>query len=115
MEPQKRAIYSKSFDAEEIEEILLEDVSDEQLEELNEFFESHKNISSSGNEAVKHHVIEDYNAQMGFVDKYDRIVNIYGNTRRTWKWTKKLFFHVLNMTILNAYLLHKSCGEKMPH
>jgi hypothetical protein len=52
MEPQKRARYSIRFDAEEMEEILMEEESDEELEELIEFFEPRKNISS-GNEAVK--------------------------------------------------------------
>ncbi|PNF36309.1 hypothetical protein B7P43_G00540 [Cryptotermes secundus] len=65
--------------------------------------------------AIKPHVIEDYNAHMGFVDKSERMVNSYGMARRTWKWTKKLFFHLLDMTILSAYLLHKSCDGKMTH
>ncbi|PNF19246.1 hypothetical protein B7P43_G08206 [Cryptotermes secundus] len=52
---------------------------------------------------------------MGFVDKSDRMVNSYGIAWRTWKWTKKLLFHLLDMTVLNAYLLHKSCGGKMTH
>ena len=52
---------------------------------------------------------------MGFVDKSDRMVNSYGIACRTWKWTKKLFFHLIDMTILNAFLIHKSCGAKMMH
>jgi len=52
---------------------------------------------------------------MRFVDKSDRMVNSYGTARRTWKWTKKLFFHLTDMTILNAFLIHKSCGGKMMH
>jgi hypothetical protein len=56
------------------------------------------------------HVIEDCNAHMGFVDKSDKMVSSYGIAWRTWKWTKKLFFNFPDMTILNAYLLHKSCG-----
>jgi hypothetical protein len=52
---------------------------------------------------------------MGFVYKSDRMVNSYGIARRTWKWTKKLFFNLLGMTIFSAYLLHKSCGGKMTH
>jgi hypothetical protein len=71
--------------------MLMEQESDEDLEELNEFFEPRKYISS-GNEAVKPHVTEDYNAHMGFVDKSDRMVNNYGIAHGTWKWTKKLFF-----------------------
>ena len=52
---------------------------------------------------------------MGFVDKSDRMVNSYGIARKTWKWTKKLFFHLTDMTILNAFLAHKSRGGKMTH
>jgi hypothetical protein len=43
------------------------------------------------------------------------MVNSYGIARRTWKWTKKLFFHLTDMTMLNAFLIHKSCGGKMTH
>jgi hypothetical protein len=63
----------------------MEEESDEELEELNEFFKPRKNISSSGNEAVNPHVIGDYNAYLGFVDTSDRMVNSYGIARRTWK------------------------------
>jgi hypothetical protein len=52
---------------------------------------------------------------MGFVDKSDRMVNSYGIAQRTWKWIKKLFFHFLDMTILNAYLLRKPRGGNMTH
>jgi hypothetical protein len=30
---------------------------------------------------------------------------------KTWKWTKKLFFHLTDMAILSAFLLHKTCGK----
>jgi hypothetical protein len=39
MEPQKRARYSNFLDAEKLEEIMMEEESDEELEELNEFTE----------------------------------------------------------------------------
>jgi hypothetical protein len=73
------------------------------------------NFRVKSGHAVKPHVIEDNNAHMGFVDKSDRMVNSYGIARRTWKWTKKLFFQLLDKTILNAYLLHKSCCGKITH
>jgi hypothetical protein len=50
---------------------------------------------------------------MGFVDKSDRMVNSYGIGRITWKWTKKLSFHLTDMTIHDTFLIHKSCGGKM--
>jgi hypothetical protein len=43
------------------------------------------------------------------------MVNSYGIACRMWKWTKKLFFHLTDMTILKAFLIHKSCGSKMTH
>jgi len=71
------------------------------------------NFCNESGHAVKPLVIEDYNSHMGCVDKSDRMVNSYRIARRTWKWTKKLFFHLTDMTILNAFLLHKTCGGKM--
>jgi hypothetical protein len=47
MEPQKRARYSKLLDAEELEEILMEEESDEELEDVYEFNEPRANMSSS--------------------------------------------------------------------
>ena len=72
------------------------------------------NFRDKSGHAVKPHVIEDYIAHMGYVDKSDNMVNSYGIARRTWKWTKKLFVHLTDMAILNAFLLHKTCG-KMTH
>jgi hypothetical protein len=45
----------------------------------------------------------------------DRMVNSHGIAWRTWKWTKTQFFHLTDMRILNAFLIHKSCGSKMTH
>jgi len=71
------------------------------------------NFTDESGQAIKPCVVEDYSAYMGFVDKSDRMVNRYGIARRTWKWTKKLLFHLTDMTILNTFLIHKSCGGKM--
>ena len=73
------------------------------------------NFTQKSGQALKPRVVEDYNAYMGFVDKSDRMVNSYGIARRTWKWTKKLFFHLIDMSILNAFLIHKSRSGKMTH
>jgi hypothetical protein len=73
------------------------------------------NFTQESGQAIKPCVVEDNNAYMGFVDKSDRMVNSYGIASRTWKWTKKLFFHLTDMTILNAFVIHKSCGGKMTH
>jgi len=71
-------------------------------------------IQESG-QAIKPHIVEDYTAYMGSVDKSDRMVNSYGIARRTWKLTKKQFFHLTGTTILNGFLIHKSHGGNMTH
>jgi len=62
--------------------------------------------------AIKPQVVMDYNHHMGYVDKGDRMANRYSTSRRTFKGTKNLFFHLLDLTILNSYILHSSCGGK---
>jgi hypothetical protein len=52
---------------------------------------------------------------MGYVDFSDRMLNSYSISKNTWKWTKKLLFHLLDLTILNSYILYKSCGRNMTH
>jgi len=62
--------------------------------------------------AIKPTIVADYNRHMGHVDNTDRMANNYTASRRTWKWTKKLFFHLLDLAIVNSYILLSSCGGK---
>ena len=62
--------------------------------------------------AIKLAIVADYNRHMGHVDNSDRLANSYTASRRTWKWTKKLFFHLLDLAIVNNYILLSSCGGK---
>ena len=74
------------------------------------------NFCNEGGKAIKPQTVKDYNLHMGYVDKGDRMANSYSISRRTFKWTKKLFFHLLGLVILNGYILHSSCGsKKMSH
>jgi hypothetical protein len=43
------------------------------------------------------------------------MVNSYSIIRRTWKWTRKLFLHLLDLKILNCLILLTSCGAKLTH
>ena len=52
------------------------------------------------------------NRHVGYVDQADRMANSYMATHQTWKWTRKLFFHLLNLAILNSYVLLSSCVWK---
>ncbi|XP_021342234.1 piggyBac transposable element-derived protein 4-like [Mizuhopecten yessoensis] len=60
-----------------------------------------------GEPIVKPTVIIDYNRNMGGVDLADQLGKYYTITRRTLKWWLKLFFHMMNLAITNAYILHK--------
>jgi len=67
------------------------------------------------NHPVKPHIVKRYNWHMGCVDNSDRMANSYSISRHTFKWTTKLFFHLLDLTILNSWILLSSCGAKYSH
>ncbi|GFX49480.1 piggyBac transposable element-derived protein 4 [Trichonephila clavipes] len=61
-------------------------------------------------------LVTSYNTNMGFVDLNDRMANSYTFGRKTLKWTKKLFFHLLDLTVLNAFILYKiKTGNNICH
>jgi len=62
--------------------------------------------------AIKPAIVADYNRHMRHVDNSDRLANSYTASRQTWKWTKKLFFYLLDLAIVNSYILLSSCGGK---
>jgi len=51
------------------------------------------NFCDKSNRPMKPHTVEWYNRHMGYIDNSDRIANSYMMSRRTVKWTTKLFFH----------------------
>jgi hypothetical protein len=74
------------------------------------------NFYDGNGKAIKPQIVADYSRHMGFVDTGDRMANSYSICRRTLKWTKKLFFHLLELAILNSYILLSSCwGKKISH
>ena len=73
------------------------------------------NFCDDSNLPVKHNIVERYNWHMGYVNNSDRMANSYFMSPRTFKWTTKLFFHFLDLTILNSWILLSSCGAKYTH
>lgn len=73
------------------------------------------NFIDESSNAIKPRVIEDYNTNMGYIEQSNQMANRYGVAKKTWKWPKKLFFHLLDLTIVNAFILHKSVGGNMSH
>jgi hypothetical protein len=48
---------------------------------------------------------------MGGVDLSDQLMNNYHFLRRSCKWWKKLWIHLLNMVIMNSFILNRKFGE----
>ena len=68
-----------------------------------------ENFCDDTNRPVKHHIVERHNRH---VDSSDRMADSYSMSRRTFKWTTKLFFQLLNLNILNSSILKTSCKTK---
>ncbi|GFN74794.1 PiggyBac transposable element-derived protein 4 [Plakobranchus ocellatus] len=65
---------------------------------------------------VKLEAVHMYNKFMGAVDRSDQMVSYNAFKRRTLKWWKKAFSHMLMLGVLNAYILHKmKTGGSMTH
>ena len=73
------------------------------------------NFCDDSNCPMKPHIVERYNQNMGFVDISDCMANSYSMSRCNFKWTTKLFFHLLDLTVLNSWILLSSCGAQYTH
>ena len=49
--------------------------------------------------------ISDYNSFMGGIDFADRIVKYYNYARRSRRWNRRVIFHLLELSIHNAYVI----------
>src|SRR5271154_2332124 len=48
-----------------------------------------------------------YNKTMGAVDESDKCVKPYESVRKSYKWYKKVYFHLLDLAMYNSYVLFK--------
>lgn len=69
------------------------------------------------NPIYKPTAVLEYTKYMGGVDRSDQLLNYYTFLRKSVKWWRKVWVHLLNMIILNAYILNKKFGEdcKLSH
>jgi hypothetical protein len=70
------------------------------------------NFCDTSGKAIKAQTVVEYSRDVGYVDKGDGMANCYSIGCRTWKWTKKLFFGLLDLAILKSFILLLSCGGK---
>jgi len=74
-----------------------------------------ENFCDNSNCPMKPHIVERYNWHMGYINNSDHMTNSYSMSRSTFKWTTKLFFHFLDLTVLNSWTPLSSCGAKYTH
>ena len=51
-------------------------------------------------------IIEKYNAYMGGVDKSDQLLSYHNVLRKTLRYWKTLFYHMIDIAAVNAFILY---------
>lgn len=74
----------------------------------NTIMETNKIDQITGHPIRKPTMVIDYNSNIGLVDKSDMMLSSTECARKTTKWYKKMFFHVLDLMMYNAYVMYKS-------
>ncbi|XP_067929447.1 piggyBac transposable element-derived protein 4-like [Watersipora subatra] len=64
-------------------------------------------VNYKGDKVCKPAAVLDYNRYMGGVDKSDQNLHYYNAARKTMKWYKKLFFHLLDICVYNAAIVYR--------
>lgn len=67
-----------------------------------------KVTNSHGQELEKPECIADYNHNMGAIDRSDMLLSSTESIRKSTKWYKKIFFHLLDLTVLNSHSVYKT-------
>lgn len=70
------------------------------------------NDSSLNEDTKKPEVIHDYNMTKGGVDTVDQLCSNYSVSRRTKRWPLCTFFHLLNISGINAQILYNNISNK---
>lgn len=61
-------------------------------------------------------IVPDYNSNMNYVDNFDRLKGDYKINRRSRKWWPRIFFHLLDCCVVNAFIMHKEINmEQLTH
>ena len=61
---------------------------------------------------IKPQSVHDYNMNMGGVDNSDQFLLYYNFQRKTIRWYKKVFLHILELAVTNAYLVYKEAVKR---
>lgn len=68
-------------------------------------------VVKRGEEKKKPKLVVDYNDTMGGVDRVDQHLSDYAVPRkRGKKYYRKIFFHLLDLSLWNSFILYRKCG-----
>ena len=67
---------------------------------------------NKGGQIMKPVCVQNYNENMGAIDLVDMQSSFTECIRKTIKWYKKVFFHMVDMASINAYYLYKTKSSK---
>ncbi|XP_067113917.1 piggyBac transposable element-derived protein 4-like [Osmerus mordax] len=68
---------------------------------------------TTGEKRIKPTCVVEYNKKMGAVDKSDMLNSFVECIRKTTKWYKKIFFHLIDTAVLNSYIVHRKLSGKV--
>lgn len=69
-----------------------------------------------GNRLPKPKSVMLYALHMSSIDLSDQYMAFHMSLQKSMKWWRKIFFHLLNMILLNAYILNNKYGkQKLTH
>lgn len=69
----------------------------------------------NGEPIFKPECVLKYNQSMGSVDKTDMLLSSIECVRKTIKWYKKVYFHLIDLSLLNSYSVYSTItGKKIP-
>jgi len=68
--------------------------------------------SLTSSPTLKPMCIDEYNCNMGGVDKQEQMLHLYSIARKTMKWHKKLSLQLIHIALLNSYILYQKCGGR---
>ena len=60
-------------------------------------------------------VVHEYNHYMLGVDKFDQLMAYYSLLHKSIKWWRKLFFWMLEVVVVNAYIIYQDSNKRSTH
>lgn len=68
--------------------------------------------NSYGKKTKKPKEVHEYNLHMSGVDRCDQLTSYYSCPRKSIRWYKKVIFHMLDVTVVNSFLLYRDITKK---